>query len=888
MRNRFIVALVCALALPLIAAAQVVQTGAISGTVTDASGQPISGVQIAITDSGLTAVSDARGHFLVTSLIPGPHALEATLVGYKPARLDAISVTQELTADVAVQLTERAVARAETTRVVVPIVKKGVTPTIYVVTSREEALVRNQPANLYQYIGAAISQPGIVPDADGNPTIRGSRRAETGYLLDGILLTMPGSGEFATNLVTVGLDRMNVYTGGLRAEQGGATGGLINAVVKTGASIRGAAVEAAAGNWGYTGLVYEQGNVEKSGLNWYVSGIAFRTDFEKNPAWSGSPGTGDAIAKILMPIGRNDRLTLLATLGSSRQNVPETDPTTGVAWGADPRNPSAGGQYARHGLEYNDSANAFERVAEQGDYLTQQHSIGSLTWAHSFNAASALSAQAYGWSRRKDVNAESAFDGWWDSHTDDSVAAAKVDYSAQPMSWLTMRAGAERISGWNDDRLAKYGEPGSARGAYLRYRNAGTTDFNGFVSFTAKPGARLTADLGLRYDSREYERRITDAEIALGRTSADPTKDIRGADEAVLARTGRHPKYDAVSPRLGLSYSLNDQTVLKASAGRAVQFAPSSYIENVYRPQGDVDGGGAASYYPSTQRKVFDVGPEKVDSIDMGVERAVGQGASLAVTPYWRRIRDMIDRGPALDAEGNPSAGLAYSNLAHGHTRGVESKLTFRERKGLSGWLSYTYQVAKANAIAPAIGQGSADLARPDDEFRVSFDQRHTIYVVGKYLKGRFEVNPMLELGSGYPWGGQAGDGESGSQYGVDPTDPTREIPILVDGKLQSTNINPYNTGWHKNLSVTFRIYTDQARKGYWFLQVSNLLNSGDVTARYFQNPYTGSNWLGYVPGPVTYVDENGATQTADGHLEYKPWTRVPPVFVLAGVRRSF
>jgi hypothetical protein len=858
--------------------AQILQTGTLVGVVTDAAGRPVSGVQIRVTDAAILDVTDASGRFSIVGMSPGPHTVEATLVGYKPVQANSVFITQDLTTNITLMLLERSVAASGIQTVTVPMVHRNVTPTLYTVTSREEDLVRGQPVNLYQYPGAAISQPGVVPDADGFPTIRGSRRLNVGYMLDGILLSQPSSGEFSTNLVTVGMDRMNVYTGGYRAEMGGAMGGFINATVKTGASMRGAAVETATGSWGFANIVYEQGNVEKNGFNWYVSGNAYRTGLEKNPAWSDIPVSADFIAKAIQPFGKNDRVTLLYTNGYARQSVPLNDPSTGRPWS---------GGTPIHTLEFRDATDSWANVAPTQDYLNQGHSIGSLTWAHSLSAARNLSAQVYGWDRSHAVNAESDFDGFWDSKLHDRLAAGRLDYTDQTHAGLAFRGGAELIAGSNWDRLARYGEPDSTPGAYLRIRDANTTDLNGFLTVTAKPTERLTADLGARYDSRTYHRQITDAEIAMGRSSTNPTKDVLGADLAVLAHTGRNPKYDAVSPRVGMAYSANPATVFKASAGRYVQFAPADYIENIYIPITDADGGGNPNYYPLKSRKVFDVKPEKVDSLDVGVERQIGSSTSLAVTPFLRHITDMIDRGPAVGYDGSAVAGPAFSNLAHGHSKGVESKLTLRERKGFSGWITYTYQVAKANAVGSAIGNGYVDVDRPDDEFRMDYDQRHTLYVVGSYRHASFEFNPMLEYGSGYPYG-QVGDGEQGGSYAVSPVTGA-DLPILVDGKLQSTSPQPYNTGRHMNLSATFRHYTDEKKTSYYFVQIQNILNSQDVTARAWQNPYTGSNAQGYVPGPTTYVDENGKTVTnVEGHFEYKPWTRVPPVFVLVGVRRAF
>ncbi len=858
--------------------AQILQTGSIAGTVRDAEGQPIAGVQITIVDTLLADVTDANGYFVTTSVLPGTHTVEASLVGYEPVRLTDVVVTQEWTTTVDLRLDRQTVTSLGITEVVAPMIKKGVTPTLYTVTSKDEQLVRSSPNNLYQYPGAAISQPGVVPDSNGFPTIRGGRAYQVGYMLDGINLLQPGSGEFATNLVTVGMDRMNIYTGGYRAELGSFAGGVVNAVVKTGASMRGAAtVETGVGDWHYAGLLYEQGDVEANGFNWYVSGIVQRTDFNQNAQFGESPVIADMIVKLIQPLGAKDRLTLLYTGGFQRVNVPEEDPFTGQPW------PTS----VRHRIEFDDEARAWKTVSPTLDYLTQSHHIGSLTWSHSLSSAANLSAQVYGWNRRKDLNAMSDWN-MVDSKTDSNLVAGKLEYAGQIYETLQLRAGSEWLEGDNWDRRVLLAQASTigAPGARYRIRDADTSDKNAYLAATWKPGDRLTMDLGLRYDSRTYHRNITPEEIELGRTSADPARDIRGSDQKVLAATGMNPSYDAVTPRLGVAYLLSPRTVLKASAGQFAQFASANYLENRFIPLRDATpGGGNPNSFPTGQRKVFDVGPERVDSLDIGFEHQITNSMALAVTPYWRKSKGMVNQGTDYGPDGEALAGTAFTNIGFGHTHGVESKLTLREKRGLSGWLTYTYQEARGNNTVGAAS--SRPTLNKDEEYRLDYDQKHTVYVVGRYRKGRFEVNPMLELGSGYPWGGQMDLNTGQRRYGISPADGTR-LPIFVNGKLESGEPNSYNTGWHDNLSVSFRLYTDKTQTSYYFLQIHNLLNSDDVLARYWQNPVTALNGHGYVPGQVEYVDENGETKTASGHFEYKPWTRVQPIFIAVGVRKAF
>jgi hypothetical protein len=81
-------------------------TGAIAGTVTDASGGVLPGVTIAVTGPSATkGVTNARGEYRFDNLSPGEYRLEATLPGFRPGRATlAVSAGVTTKHDVALRL----------------------------------------------------------------------------------------------------------------------------------------------------------------------------------------------------------------------------------------------------------------------------------------------------------------------------------------------------------------------------------------------------------------------------------------------------------------------------------------------------------------------------------------------------------------------------------------------------------------------------------------------------------------------------------------------------------------------------------------------------------------------------------------------------------------
>src|SRR5205807_4885880 len=131
-----------------------------------------------------------------------------------------------------------------------------------------EQYTRSQPNNLSQVGGIMFGQPGVTPDSGGYPHFRGSDSDKVGYEIEGIPVTDPNLKQFATSLSTVGLSRLQLTTGALPAEYGGALGGIANQILKTGAEVNGQRVEETFGGWGYRGTLLEAGNT-RGRLSWY-------------------------------------------------------------------------------------------------------------------------------------------------------------------------------------------------------------------------------------------------------------------------------------------------------------------------------------------------------------------------------------------------------------------------------------------------------------------------------------------------------------------------------------------------------------------------------------------------------------------------------------------
>lgn len=150
--------------------------------------------------------------------------------------------------------------------------------------------------------------------------------------------------------------------------------------------------------------------------------------------------------------------------------------------------------------------------------------------------------------------------------------------------------------------------------------------------------------------------------------------------------------YSEFQPRLGTTYSLDPQTVLRASYGRYAQ-PPNSAAEQYNGleadlPQYPIGGSGAFAPFGFTTPD-HDVGPEVSNNYDLSLEHQFNNQLSMKLTPFWRSTQGQIQNF-YLDQKQNFVSGL---NVGKQTSRGLEFELdkgSF-DRPGLSARLTFAY-----------------------------------------------------------------------------------------------------------------------------------------------------------------------------------------------------
>jgi hypothetical protein len=242
-----------------------VSGGTISGVVTDPSGAVISQAQISISNTAAgvnrDVTTDRVGFYTVPNLLPGTYDVAVTAAGFATVVQPNIIVTvgAEQVLDIAMQVGQR----TEKIEVTVP------APEVQLSTSSLGAVensttIQELPLNGRSWSDLATLQPGVeaiqtqkdfsVGAARGNRgfgaqiAVSGGRPQQNNYRLDGVSLNdyangSPGS-VLGGNLGVDAIQEFSVLTSNYSAEYGKASGGVVNAVTRSGTNqLHGAAYE---------------------------------------------------------------------------------------------------------------------------------------------------------------------------------------------------------------------------------------------------------------------------------------------------------------------------------------------------------------------------------------------------------------------------------------------------------------------------------------------------------------------------------------------------------------------------------------------------------------------------------------------------------------------
>lgn len=203
--------------------------GSIKGQITDKeSGEPLPFVKVIVMQNGQQkgfAQTDFDGKFLVSSLPPGEYDVECRFVGYQPIRQEGVIVNSDrytLLDDMQMGNSAEMLDVVEVIHYEVPLIDKDGGASGATVTRDDIAKMPTRSATgIAQTVGGVYSSEG-----SNGLSIRGTREDATYYYIDGIKV------RGSSSLPKSAIQEVAVITGGVPANYGDLTGGIISVTTR--------------------------------------------------------------------------------------------------------------------------------------------------------------------------------------------------------------------------------------------------------------------------------------------------------------------------------------------------------------------------------------------------------------------------------------------------------------------------------------------------------------------------------------------------------------------------------------------------------------------------------------------------------------------------------
>ena len=717
-------------------------TGEILGRVTDASSHAgVAGASVAAMSTTGTyhAVTDRNGYYSIVNAFPNAYLVSVSAGQYQPAQLLAGSVNPEQATVVDVQL-DKSQSNSLTGSPSNPlsIFRPNQASEQFVLTAAAADATNGSGGSygLYQAPGIAGTLPGVTLDSGVNVHVRGGRLDEVGYEYDGINAVDPLTGLTATNLIQDGIVRFKVDETAASTSAASGPSGTVNSVVSEGSyPARGSVTLLVQAPTFYHGMNFDYGSATPDNrFSWFLSGVLWNSGYDWGNRASFVPGaestelafgdgpvgdvspSRDAAINLHYRPGTSgaDDIQFLASNGYERfDNAmrplfwPSTNPLHNASTNPTPVN---GLCNVNNLALFPGQPNCTAGTGEASDNVDQGYSIDKFQYTHDLRSNASLALKF----ATVDSNATASIpfgdgpfaDLWQNRHSSQQQLGAEL--AAQVGSKNFVRGGIDQ------DRSANYLRSVFVSGGFAAVTPANSSDRTYWAIDTFRPSAKSSLDISARNISRTYYRVAAPAFADAG-------------SEA----------------QLGASYSVDPQTVLRASFGNHVELPFVSRVERIITRAPNF---GDISSSNQIQAIEGEPGAAQSHAYDVSVERALQDGTTLKVTPFWRTSSDLlVNYGAQLAV---PQAAGRYD------VNGVDAEVQiFRAAGALGGYIDYTHTRAIAGATGDfnqPIGLGAA---QAHALFPVSFIAPDVANLVITWHRQRWTINPELSYSSGFPYG---------------------------------------------------------------------------------------------------------------------------------------
>jgi hypothetical protein len=215
-------------------------TGGLVGTVTDGTGAVLPGVTVNLTGERVmgieTAVTNENGVYRFVGLSPGSYDISFAIAGFAGLKRTGIVVSLGATQEVNVALQLSNVAEEVTVSAAAGVVD---TQSTEVGTNYDNEWIKNAPVPRNSFFDLLAAAPGVTTgtNAVASAAVYGSARDDNSYQLDGTDITDAFFGQAFAQPNADAIEEIEILSLGAPAEYGNIQGAVFNIVTKQGSNI---------------------------------------------------------------------------------------------------------------------------------------------------------------------------------------------------------------------------------------------------------------------------------------------------------------------------------------------------------------------------------------------------------------------------------------------------------------------------------------------------------------------------------------------------------------------------------------------------------------------------------------------------------------------------
>ncbi len=837
-------------------------TGKISGRITDAStGEPMAFANVIVSELKIGATSDIDGYYVVLNIPPGIYSVKASMVGYSDMKVTGVRVSIDFTTPLDIKIQQSAVSLKEVTVVAErQLIRKDLTSSSSTVSAEQ---IASMPVESFQDL--LQLQAGVVVGAGGEMHVRGGRASEVSFMIDGISVTDPYSGNASVSVGSEGIQEFKFVSGTFNAEYGQAMSGVVDIVTKDGGSTFNGQVT------GYTGdyvsshsetfmhidninpfsITSAQGSLSgplsllSDNLYFFLSA---RQD--NNEGWL--YGKRVYLPNDSSNFDSPDPAKWTVQQSGDGKFVSMNDTKRLMFQGKISYSLDGGIKISYNGLYNQDTYHTYDHLFKYDpDGMNNNYSFGYThigSFTHVITPATFYTVKVSNFhTDYKSYVYEDPYDtryvnprrlytkGAFSFHTGGNnmghfyrstdVLVGKIDFTSQVNRENLIKAGVEIKK--NRLTLHEYQIQYDQGSGWKPLIPSLTSTTHNQYDHSPIEGAAYIQDkieiedivlnIGLRYD-------YFDSRSIVPLDSRDPNGSYNHTTVWSKNASAKHQ----FSPRLGVAYPITDKGVIHFSYGHFFQIPPYEFLYT--NPEFEVIGGSLSSRMGNA-----DLNPQKTVIYEVGLQQQLFDNIAFDVTGFYKDLRNLLGTEVhELYIIGDNYA--KYVNLDYGSVRGITLAMQARMSEMLSINLDYTYQIAEGNASDPnSQFYNRQSLPPRADEVQVlplDWDQTHTL---------NFSVN----VGDASDWTiGLLGRLESGLPY-------TPEVQNL---RIEFQNSGRKPSKYNFNLK-TQKVFTLFGMNYTVFLKIYNLLDTRNENNVYNDTGRSGYSLVSQYAGDVRGVN---------------------------------